>query len=244
MRKKNVRNAHMNRILDALLAPIARLAVARGVLFPQAAERLKVQYLRGAERLADSPNDSRVSVMTGLQRRDITRLRGLQPDSAPVQHHLARLVANWRADHPKVLARKAFDALAANVRKDVHPKTLLAQLVDAGTVSVTGDQVTLIKTSYQPAAGSDDQLAYLAANGADFLEAATQNITDDAGFFERAAHFNHLSPDAVTELAALFEARQMALLEEVAERARTLQTQSPGAQRFRAGGYFYSEEER
>lgn len=231
----------MNRILDALLAPIARLAVARGVLFPQAAERLKVQYLRAAEALADAPNDSRISVMTGLQRRDIARLRDV-PDDPPVAHHLSRLVAIWVADHPRSLDRKAFDALAASVRKDVHPRTLLEQLVAAGTVRVEGDQVQRLKRSYQPAVGSADQLNFLATNGADFLTAATQNVIADAGFFERAAHFNQLSPDAVAELDALFRAGQMDILEGVAARARALQVQSPGDHRFRAGGYFYTEE--
>ena len=39
----------MNKLFDALLAPIARLAVAKGVLFPQVAERLKHQFLHAAE---------------------------------------------------------------------------------------------------------------------------------------------------------------------------------------------------
>ncbi|MEY1554114.1 DUF6502 family protein [Yoonia sp. R2331] len=231
----------MNRILDALFAPIARLAVARGVMFPQAAARLKVQFLRGAEALADAPNDSRISVMTGLQRRDIARLRAL-PEDAPVVHHLSRLVAIWVADHPKVLDRKSFDALAASVRKDVHPRTLLEQLVDAGTVVVDADRVTRVKRSYQPAAGSVDQLDFLAANGGDFLNAGVQNVIAGAGHFERAAHFNQLSPEAVADLQALFADRQMAVLEEVAARARDLQDDSPGTHRFRAGGFFYAEE--
>ena len=118
----------MNKLFDALLAPIARLAVAKGVLFPQVAERLKHQFLHAAEGEKTS-TDSNVSLMTGLQRRDIGRLRDL-PDEAPDPvNHLARLVMVWRLDFDgQTLARSgeiSFASLAAMIRKDVHPRSLL-----------------------------------------------------------------------------------------------------------------------
>lgn len=236
-------------LLDALLAPIARLAVARGLLFTQVSERLKLQYLRGAERLAGGdkpPTDSRISVMTGLQRRDIARLRQMPADPVPPVNPLARLVAQWLALHGgRPLPRSgdgSFDALAAQIRKDVHPKTLLEQLVAAGTVEVKGEEVTLCTASYQPLPGSDDQLAYLTANGGDYLAAATANVlTAPAPFFERAVHYNQLSPQAVDTLDAAFRERQAKLLQDINDMAARLQDTSPGQARFRAGGYFYSE---
>ena len=237
----------MNRLLDALLAPIARLAVAKGVLFPQVAERLKLQFLHAAEG-EQASTDSRVSVMTGLQRRDIGRLRDL-PDEAPDPvNHLARLVMVWRSVFDgKPLARSgenSFASLAAMIRKDVHPRTLLEQLVAAGTVEMRGDQAHVVALSYQPLAGSEGQLDYLAANGGDYLSAAVANITHaPAPYFERAAHFNHLSADAVAELDALYREKQMAVLVDVGEVAKRLQETSQGTMRFRAGGYFYIEDE-
>lgn len=145
----------------------------------------------------------------------------------------------------KLLPRKgvapSFDALAQSIVRDVHPRTLLEQLVAAGTISVDGDVVTLIAESYQPLAGSADQIAYLARNGGDFLSAATDNIISDGdGHFERAAHYDGLSGDAVAHLDARFRKGQMALLQKISHEAARLQEKSPGSQRFRAGGYFYS----
>lgn len=237
----------MIRILDALLAPIARLAVARGVPFPQVIERFKLQYLRGAEALTEGATDSRISVMTGLQRRDIARLRDLPQEGLPPVNHLAKLVRIWRQELPAALPRSgdaSFDTLAARIRKDVHSRTLLEQLLAAGTVVSKGDQVRLVAEAYQPLAGSEDQLNYLAANGADHLAAGVANVMDPASpFFEQAAHFNALSAEAVAEIDALFRARQMQVLQEVAERAANLQATSPGQKRFRAGGYFYAEDQ-
>lgn len=232
-------------VLDLLLRPIARLAIARGVLFGQVADRLKLQFLRGATDLAGEAKltDSRISVMTGLQRRDITRLRDL-PDAPPlVANHLARLVAIWHQQGGTPLARKAFDALASDIRRDVHPRTMLEQLVDAGTVRVQADVVTLLTDTYQPLPGSADQLDYLGRNGADFLNAATANVMQDpAPFFERAAHYNQLSAEAVATLEADYRAGQSALLQDISAKAAALQGSDPGTYRFRAGAYFYKED--
>jgi len=174
--------------LDLLLRPIARLAIARGVLFGQVADRLKLQFMRGAAELAGEAKltDSRISVMTGLQRRDVARLRAMPNDPPEVANHLARLVAIWHQQGGTPLKRKAFDALAVDIRRDVHPRTMLEQLVHAGTVRVDADAVILLATSYQPLSGSEDQLAYLGRNGADFLNAATGNVLENpAPFFER-----------------------------------------------------------
>ena len=64
-----------------------------------------------------------------------------------------------------------------------------------------------------------------------------------APYFERAAHFNHFSSDAVAELDELYREKQIAVLVDVGEAAKRLQETSQGTMRFRAGGYFYCEDE-
>lgn len=243
----NVQNAHMNDLLDALLAPIARLAIAKAVPFAQVAERLKLQFVRAASQEAGAdkpPTDSRISVMTGLQRRDIARLRNLPPQVSPPANHLARLVAQWQLRHGgEALTRDAFDDLARDIRKDVHPRTQLEQLIAAGTVGHEGDRLVLRAASYQPFAGSQNQLDHLAAQGRDFLAAATDNaLAIRPRHFERAVHYNGLSAAAVAQLDALYRDRQMAVLQEINALAARLQEEQPGHVRFRAGGYFYRKD--
>ena len=238
----------MEKFIDALFAPIVRLAIAKGVFFSAVAERLKLQYLWAAEaQFTDtSPTDSRLSVMTGLQRRDIARLRKLADgDAVPVEHYLSRLVALWLSDFDGVPLRRSgansFDTLAAMIRKDVHSRTVLEQLVAAGTVSVEGEGIVMLRaTTYQPLPEAEAKLAYLAQNGGDFLQAATQNVMQEhAPFFERAVHYDNLSEEAVATLEARFRARQMALLEDINAEAHKLQETEPGNSRFRTGAYFY-----
>jgi hypothetical protein len=245
----------MIRFVDSILAPLARLMVRRGILIGAAIERLKLHYVRAARETAGPrPTDSRLSVMTGLQRREIVRLTAI-PDGGVVErkvNHLSRVVQVWQNDvrfAGRTLDRSGagdtFEALASGIRRDVHPRTMIDQLLAAKTISITEEgQLRLEQASYQPLAGSEAQLEYFADNVRDFLVAATENVLkQEAPFFERAAHFNGLSRDAVARLEAAFRAEEMALLQRIASQAAGLQAESPGTHRFRAGGYFYHQDE-
>ena len=238
-------------ILDSLFAPLARLLLARGVVFPDFAERMRAHYIAAAEAQAGKTTDSRLSVLTGLQRREVTRLRGFVPrDVRP--NPLARLVALWHTDPdwapdgtPLPLPRNgpapSFEALAWSVRRDVHPRTMLDALTASGTVAVTEGEVRLARASYQPLAGSEDQLAYLARNLGDHLGTATGNVLG-AGppQFERAVHYGELTGAQVRELAEAHAEGQMALFEGLSQRAALMKREGPGGdRRFRAGAYFH-----
>lgn len=244
----------MINLLDPLFAAFARLTVARGILFPDLIERLKLHYIDAAKDMTDGKiTDSRLSVLTGLQRRDIVRLREISPKGQK-PNHLSRLVALWQTepmysssgkpnDLPKNGPEPSFEALARIVRRDVHPRTMLDTLVATGTVAVNEDQtVRLAQTSYQPLSGSEDQLAYLAQNLGDHLNAATDNVLGHTPpHFERAVHYTKLTPEQVKELKADYNAGQMTLFETLSKKAAAMKKlPSKDAQdRFRAGGYFY-----
>jgi hypothetical protein len=250
---------HIMQIFDALFAPIARLLVARGLPFPDLVERMKLHYVQAAlAQAGDRATDSRVSVLTGLQRRDVVRLRGQDvKDRRP--NHLARLVALWQTGaewskdgHPLPLARSgpgsSFEALTQAVRRDVHPRTMLDTLLAAGTVALSddGQRVLLTQSSYQPLAGSDDQLAYLSRNLGDHAQAATDNVQGATPpHFERAVHYSGLTGAQVSVLSERFASAEMALFQDLSQTAARMKAENaePGPLRFRAGGYFYRTKE-
>jgi hypothetical protein len=191
-------------------------------------------------------------VLTGLQRRDVIRLKGFEP-RGPRPNHLARLIALWQtgpayssAPLPKNGPAPSFEALAREVRRDVHPRTMLDTLIATETVALDPDSqmVRLLKTSYQPLAGSDDQVAYLSRNLGDHMQAAVENVLGRAPpHFERAVHYSNLTEAQVAELEAEYRAGQMALFERLSAKAAAMKAEARGAHRFRAGGYFYETSE-
>lgn len=250
--KKNVHIAHMLNLLDALLAPTARVLVARGVVFPEFVERMKSHYIAAAQKQAEAEGtkitDSRLSVMTGLQRRDVARLKDLKLKEKRV-HHLTRLVALWQTEegYPRTITKSgpapSFEALAQIVHRDVHPRTMLDALQAAGTVSIRDDKVTLEATSYQPLAGTDDQIAYLARNVGDHATAATENVLGrDPRHFERAVHYTKLTAEQIAQLETDFAKAEMEILEKISQKAAKMKRDATGTHRFRAGSYFYTFE--
>ena len=69
------------RALRKLLRPLVRLMLAHGITYPYLSDLLKGLFVEVAEqdfRLdAKAPTDSRVSLVSGVHRKDVARLRSL-----------------------------------------------------------------------------------------------------------------------------------------------------------------------
>lgn len=251
--------------VSRILGPIVRLLIARGLRIPDLYESLKRLYVEQADQHfridGKRLTDSRISVLTGLQRRDVKRLRREAPESSaasmgPVPRVISAWISHpdWQDDHgnPSPLPRKGsgkntFDALVAQVSRDIHPRTVLDALLETGSASLdeTGGTVSLNATAYVPRDEATLE-TYLANNVGDHLEAGVGNILaapDAAPFFERAAHFNNLSPASLDTLDEQARILQSDALQQIASLARELQetdaTDDTAVGRFRCGAFIY-----
>lgn len=235
--------------LAPLLFIFARLMLAQAVRFPEFMEAMKKAYLDAAAHGRGKTTDSALSLNTGLQRRDIARLRKMDSPQIPSSNPLSRLVAFWLSDDrfagrdlPR-LGTNSFDTLARAIGKDIHPRTVLDALEKAGTVRIVDDQVHLCAPSFQPAIGSAEQMAYLTENLHDHFSAALAN-TQGATFFERAVHYDGLTEDQVQKLHDIYASLQIDVLHSLNQHAADMQkeTDGNGTKRFRAGGYFWQDD--
>ncbi|MEX0283631.1 MAG: DUF6502 family protein [Paracoccaceae bacterium] len=235
--------------LDPILTPLARLAIRRGWLFKTVEKRLKHAYVTAALALGGAETtDSKISIMTGLQRRDVAALRR---DPAPPEHQrqpLAEIMSLWWNDPayasegiPIQGDEGSFTALARSVRQDVHPRTFLDLLIDAGNVVQTGERVVLKHRSYRPVFGSDDQLTYLSDNVGDHLSAAVDNVVDGGRNYDMGVHYKGLSEAAIARLDGHFRTRMTEILTELDMMARQFPESDDGPCRFRAGAYFFDD---
>ncbi|MEM8793662.1 MAG: DUF6502 family protein [Pseudomonadota bacterium] len=258
----------IRRALIWILRPVARLLIATGTGVPRVEEILRAVMIDEAKQHLSRQNSrvnvSSLSLATGLQRREVKRLLEIDANAGGASLGPApRVVRRWLGSEawrdaegrPLQLPRRSeaepsFEKLVAEVSTDIHHRavleTLLAQKVvvlDAET-----DCITLLSVGYLPS--GSDQLSYLGRNAGDHLSAAVANVTSaqSAPFYERAAHFNGLSPLSIVELDALARDEQQAALSRIAEHAAYLQAQdeaSPGADlRFRCGAYIFHTEDR
>ncbi len=249
-----------------LLRPLVRLLVARGITFPALTELLRELYVNVAEYDFALPGkeqtDSRVSLLTGIHRKEVRRLRGAGAPVSAVPAALSRtsrIIARWLADpaftdgqgRPAPLPRTAeegaasFEALVAGVTKDLRSRAVLDEWLDRSLVFVGPDgRITLAEAAYVPKGGGESQLYYFGRNLHDHIAASVANITGEVPrFLERAVHYDGLSPDLARRLEERARVIAMEALTEANREAHAACETDPGGRhRWNFGIYVYTEE--
>jgi hypothetical protein len=259
--------ASLHAPLARLLRPLVRLLVARGITFPAITDLLRELYVNVAEYdfalAGKEQTDSRVSLLTGIHRKEVRRLRGAgAPVSAvpAVVSRTSRIIARWIADpaftdpqgHPLPLPRTAegnassFETLVSGITRDVRPRAVLDEWLDRGLAFTDAqDQIVLAEAAYVPRGDGAEgpQLYYFGRNLHDHIAAAVANIVGDRPrFLERAVHYDGLSKDLATKLEARAREIAMEALQQANREAHAAcQTDPGGDHRWNFGLYIYTE---
>lgn len=247
-----------------LMAPLARWLLRCGVSYPGFVELMKPIFIEAARgELAqgtERATQSALSVLSGVHRKDVRALeqapRAAPP--APARPPLASQVfTRWMADaryrgrdgKPRALPRtgtpRCFETLCHELSSDVHPRTVLDELLRLGLVALAGERVVPLARGFVPAPRLDDMTVIFSTNAADHLAAAVSNLTLDAPkFLEQSLYADGLTPESIEHLHRAACAAWAGAFEAVVKRARervALDDKSDGVQRMRFGTYFYSE---
>ena len=249
-----------------LLRPLVRLAITRGVTYPALSDLLKSLFVEVADRDfaldGKAQTDSRLTLLTGVHRKDVKRLRaestGMAEARMPRSVSLgAQIAAAWSTrpgyvdaeGAPLPLPRtsaeeggRSFEALVQSVSKDIRPRAVLDEWVRLGVVRVDADgHVHLDSAAFVPGSGFEEMTFYLGQNIHDHLAAIGHNLgSGSERFLERCVHYDHVAPEALAELARLAEIHGMKALRAVNARAASPQTRG-GDWRMNFGIYFYAE---
>jgi Family of unknown function (DUF6502) len=253
--------------LARLLRPLVRLLVARGITFPALTDLLRELYVNVAEYdfalSGKDQTDSRVSLLTGIHRKEVRRLRGAgAPVSAvpAVVSRTSRIIARWIADpaftdpqgHPLPLPRNAednapsFETLVSGVTRDLRPRAVLDEWLDRGLAFTDAeDRIVLAEAAYVPRGDGAEgpQLYYFGRNLHDHIAAAVANIiVDTPRFLERAVHYDGLSKELAVKLEARAREIAMEALQQANREAHAAcQTDPGGDHRWNFGLYVYAE---
>lgn len=223
------------RTLSRLLRPVAHLCLANGITFAIVGDILKQAFVHEAKALQpEAPEHgmvSRISTATGISRREVTRLTKTDLQIAVKKQPVAaEVLARWLTDPaylneqgaPRVLQRagstQSFEELAQGITRDVHPRSILDELVRLEIVRYDKslDQISLVRTDFVPQADQQQMLAFLGDNVGDHLEAAVENVVDgDGRHLEQAIFADELSVESVKALRPHLAARWRELRQEM-----------------------------
>lgn len=217
-----------------MLRPLVRLQIRAGLTFPLLADLLRALYVEVArdDLLSDerSRTDSRISLMTGIHRKELRRQRKVGPELEPLAVTVnSQVLALWlgsadytdRDGRPRPLPRNgaapSFDSLVGLITRDVRPRAVLDDWLAQGMVTLDAEgTVTLRAEAYLPKEGSQGQLYYFARNLHDHVAAAAANIEARGAppFLDRSVHYDRLGIEAAAALEALArEAAQRLLID-------------------------------
>jgi hypothetical protein len=248
----------------SMLVPLARWLVRNGVHYASFAPALKSVFVEAARRELQATGakltDSSLSVLSGVQRRDIRAFgQNTTTDAEPKTPSVASQVfTRWVTDPawrdgtnqpmalPKTGAPRSFDSLAREVSSDVHPRTLLAEMLRLGLIEPDGETVRLCAHAFVPQEGFDGRALMFSANVADHIAAAAHNVVaTDGRFLEQSVFGSGLAPASVEALGEtarrLWAGAFEQIVREATHRFERDRIEPQAQMRMRFGVYYYAE---
>lgn len=265
----NLKQALFGAILK-LLRPLVRILLRNGVPFRGFSELAKWVYVDVAKKEfgieGRKQSDSRVSIITGLTRKDVRRLgETAELDNAEMldrYNRAARVISGWvrdpefvdRRGNPLDLAIDAgevrFGLLVKKYSGDIPARAVLDELLNVGAVRVLEDgRVRLESRAYIPSGGEADKLAIMGTDVADLISTIDHNIEGkgEDPFFQRKVSYDNVPAEAVEEfrkMSAGYAQEYLELLDRwLSKHDRDTNSKAKGTGRKRLGlGIYYFEE--
>ena len=253
--------------LRRVLEPLAELAVQRGLPYAPIEELVRRAFVGAADAahpdMLPHRKVSRISTTTGINRREVARLLAVIRDARAAQQLPQRsvaseLFAHWVSDgryrdrhgEPRVLRRQgrapSFESLAHAITRDVHPRSLLDELLrlKLAVHDTEHDTVELVRDAFVPSEDRVRMLQFLGANVGDHLAGAVTNVlTDGKRHYEQAVFADGLTEASVLEvweqIGDLWKTLLFTLVPVLEQKVERDQQSDGATQRLRVGLYTF-----
>ena len=253
-----------------LLRPLIRILLRNGVSFGTFSDLAKWVFIDVATKEfaieGRKQSDSRVSVITGLSRREVMRVRQLpKPDvtlSAEKHNRAARVLAAWRREKPFLDAEgnpaalpmegpgPTFSELVNRFSGNVPPRAILDELTRVGAVEALDDgRLCLRARAYIPKSTDAGRFHLLGIDVTHLISTIDHNLNPGSSgpLFQRKVSYDNLPAEVLPEFRKQFAGKAQTLLEKadqwLSERDRDATPAVEGTGRHRAGfGIFFFEE--
>jgi hypothetical protein len=226
----------LNSAILRILRPLVRILLRHGVSYKDFSELAKAVYVDVAESDFTLPgrkqSTSRISVLTGLTRKEVARLRGsgdpADADAVAGYNRAARVIAGWTRDprfadahgQPAVLPfdgpERSFTGLVKTFSGDIPAKAIFDELLRVGAVQEQEQGVRLLSRSYVPQRGTEDKLHILGTDVAHLAATIEHNIEhSDTPYFQRKVAYDNLPEEIIPKFQALSREKAQQLLEDL-----------------------------
>ena len=222
----------------ALLRPIASVVLKCGMTWREFSELSKSVFVSVATDeygIRGRPtNISRVSILTGISRKEVKRQRELlaepEIDGSPKTTDATRLLSGWHQDpayldddgNPLPLPPRgtnpSFESLFDTYGGDTPEQTLARELLKAGSIEEDSDGRYVAKRRYHmPVEMDTGSIRFFGTNLYDHASTLSNNVTGDSSerWLEGFAVDDRISPAAIEAFRAYLDERGQQFLEEI-----------------------------
>jgi len=256
------------RALGSVLAPLVRLLLASGLDYARLVAELKMLFVEQARlellRGGRADTNSAISMLSGVHRKDVREWRENRLGARVAQgvSVSSQVYARWvqdplyrdRRKRPKPLPRlgaaPSFDTLARSVTQDVHPYTVLTELIRLGLANIElrkGEEfVVPNRDGFVPPAGSRELFELFSGNLSDHASAAVGNLLHEPPRLEQSVFAEGITRESAQHLGEL--ARRLwsqARAEMIAEASRRYAAdrhRGDATYRARFGAYYWEQD--
>jgi len=181
--------------IKALLKPVTKFCLKNSIRIQDLNESIKQSLISVATEKLDKenikPTISRLSVMTGIHRRDVVRIfknQEIRPIGGGLIH---RIIGLWeqhdkyRGDNglPRKLSiassNNEFKELILSLSQDVDASTIMFELIRVGAVKQEEDSLILLVDAYASDQNPLEAYQMLSQDLSDLHEAVEENVWDD-----------------------------------------------------------------
>jgi len=202
--------------LRMLLLPVVRFCLRRAIKFQEFSAIARSVFIEAALReLEKSPaSTSRLSVITGLTRREVDRLVKHAPHDEPGSNLIIKTIGQWNGDRrftdkqgtPKPLNFDGIDSqfakLVGQVSTDLNHHTVLFELERLGFVERAGGLAQLVVPAYISRENAREGAAMLSSDVSDLLRAVELNLFEDetVPHLHARTEYDNIAPEKLPEI--------------------------------------------
>ena len=254
-----------------LLKPLVRILLRNGIPCGVFEELARWTYVDVAFQESSLPGrkltDSRVAIITGLSRKEVSRLKSIEApednEAAERFNRAARVISGWTRD-PRFLdihgqparltlqeGEFSFGELVKAYGGDVPTRAVFDELLRVGSITPSDDgSIELSQRAYVPNTGLSEKIEILGTDVSDLINTIDHNI-DSSGepkWFQRKVAYDNIPAEAAASFQVESAEQAQKLLEEfdrfLAAQDRDLNPKRTGTGRKRVGiGIYYFEED-
>jgi len=208
----------IRKLVACLLRPVLRFCTRHALYIQDIDPILKEAWIKVASdelvRRGEKITVSRLSVMTGIHRRDVLKYSSPEKEQSQVKDFISKIMGQWqnnrsfvtKAGAARVLSiggdKSEFTALVKSVSGDLNSATVLFELERAEVIERVGSSARLVVDSYTPKGNSEAMFGILEKDLTDIVIAAEENslASPEIPNLHCRTDYDRIRPAAIPEI--------------------------------------------